>query len=84
MTHICNSKLTTICSDNGLPPGRRQAIIWTNARVLLIGTLEINLYAILSKIWIFLLKKTHLQNVIRKMAAFLSCLGFNVLTAEES
>ena len=27
MTHICVSKLTTIGSDNGLSPGRRQAII---------------------------------------------------------
>ena len=36
VTHICVSKLTSIGSDNGLPPGRRQAIIWTNARILLI------------------------------------------------
>ena len=27
--------LTIIVSDNGLPPGRRQAIIWTNAEILL-------------------------------------------------
>ena len=26
-THICVGNLTTIGSDNGLPPGRRQAII---------------------------------------------------------
>ena len=31
VTHICVGNLTTICSDNGLSPGRRQAIIWTNA-----------------------------------------------------
>ena len=37
MTHICVSKLTTIGSDNGLSPGRRQAIIRTNAGILLIG-----------------------------------------------
>ena len=35
--HICVSKLTIIGSDNGLSPGRRQAIIWTNAGILLIG-----------------------------------------------
>ena len=29
-THICVGKLTIIGSDNGLSPGRRQAIIWTN------------------------------------------------------
>ena len=31
VTHICVIKLTTITSDNGLSPGWRQAIIWTNA-----------------------------------------------------
>ena len=35
-THICISNLTIIGSDNGLSPGRRQAIIWTNAGILLI------------------------------------------------
>ena len=29
-THICVGKLTIIGSDNGLCPGRRQAIIWIN------------------------------------------------------
>ena len=36
MTHICVSILTIIGSDNGLSPGRHQAIIWTNAEILLI------------------------------------------------
>ena len=35
--HICICKLTTIGSDNGLLPGLHQAIIWTNAGILLIG-----------------------------------------------
>ena len=39
VTHICVSKLTIIGSDNGLSPGRRQAIIWTNAGILLTRTL---------------------------------------------
>ena len=39
VAHICVSKLTIITSDNDLPPGRRQAIIWTNAGILLIGPL---------------------------------------------
>ena len=30
VTHICISKWAIIGSDNGLSPGRRQAIIWTN------------------------------------------------------
>ena len=38
-THICASKLTTIGSVNGFSLGRRQAIIWTNAGILLIGPL---------------------------------------------
>ena len=38
--HICVSKLTIIGSDNGLSPGRRQAIIWTIAGILLIGSLR--------------------------------------------
>ena len=35
-TRICRSKLTSIGSDNGLSPGRRQVIIWTNIGILLI------------------------------------------------
>ena len=42
MKHICVSKLTIIGSNNGLAPGRRQAIIWTNVGILLIWTLETN------------------------------------------
>ena len=40
MTHICVGKLTTIGSDNGLSPGRRQAIILTSAIILLMGLLN--------------------------------------------
>ena len=40
VTHICVSKLTTISSDNGLSPGGRQAIIWTNAEILLMNPWE--------------------------------------------
>ena len=42
MTHIWVGNLTIIGSDNGLSPGRRQAIIWTNAGILLIWTLGTN------------------------------------------
>ena len=34
VTHICVGNLTIIGSDNGLSPGRRQAIIWTSAGIL--------------------------------------------------
>ena len=40
VTHICVSKLTIIGSDNGLSPDPHQAIIWTNAGLLLIGPLR--------------------------------------------
>ena len=36
----CTSKIATIGSDIGLSPGRHQTIIWTNAGILLTGTLE--------------------------------------------
>ena len=42
VTHTCVDKLAMIGSDNGLAPTRRQAIIWTNARILLMGPLENN------------------------------------------
>ena len=48
--HICASKLTIIVSDNGLSPGRRQAIIWTNGGILLIWSLGTNFSEILIEI----------------------------------
>ena len=42
MTDICVSTLTVIGSDNGLSPGRCQAIILTNDGILLIGPLGTN------------------------------------------
>ena len=42
MTHICVSELTTMGSYNGLSSGRRQAIIWNNAGLLLIELLGTN------------------------------------------
>ena len=79
MTHICISKLTIIGSDNGLSPGRRQAIIWTNAGILLIWTLGTNFSEILIEIYTFSLKKMHLKMSSGKWRPF--CLGLNVLTS---
>ena len=42
VTHICVGNPIIIVSDNGLSPGQRQAIIWTNAAVLLIPALGPN------------------------------------------
>ena len=61
LTHICVSKQTIIGSDNGLSPGRRQAIIWTNARILLIGNLGTNFSEILIENRIFSFKKMGLK-----------------------
>ena len=60
VTHIHVSKLTIIGSDNGLSPGRHQAIIWTNAGILLIRTIETNFNEILISIPTFSFKKMHL------------------------
>ena len=51
--HICIGKLTIIGLDNGLSPERRQAIIWTNTGILLIGHLGTNCSETLSKLIYF-------------------------------
>ena len=57
VTHICVCKLTIIGSDNGLSPGRRQAIIWINTGILLIGPFGTNLTKILILVYTFSFKK---------------------------
>ena len=76
VTHIVVSKLSIIGSDNGLSPGR-QAIIWTNAGILLIGPLGTNFSEILSNIHKFSVKKMHLKMLSAKWRPF--CLGLNML-----
>ena len=61
VTHICAGKLTIIGSDNGLSPGRRQAIILTNAGILSIGPLRTNFNEILIGNQTFSFKKMHLK-----------------------
>ena len=75
--HICVGKLTIIGSDNGLSPQRRQTIIWTNAGMLLIGTLGTNFSEILIEIQTFSLKKICLKTSSAKWRP--SCLGLNEL-----
>ena len=70
--HICVSKQTIIGSDNGLSPSRHQAIIWTNAGILLIQTSGTNFSEIVSEIPTFSFKKNASENVICKTAAILS------------
>ena len=78
MTHICVVELNIIGSDNGLSPGRRQAIIWTNAGILLIGPLGTNFSEILIEILLFSFKKMRLKVSSGKRRPF--CLGLKVLT----
>ena len=70
--HICVSDLTITGSDNGLLPGQRQAIIRTNAVILLIkplGTkLQLNFYRN-SNIFI---QENAFENIACEMAAILS------------
>ena len=61
VTHICVGTNTNIGSENGLSPGQRQAIIWTNAGILLIGPLGTNFSGILSEIPTFSFKKMHFK-----------------------
>ena len=68
VVNIINSLrlITSIGSENGLSPGRRQAIIWTNAGILLIGPLETNFSEILVEIQKFSLKKIRLKMLSAK------------------
>ena len=77
VTHIYVGKLTIIDSDNGLSPGRCQAIIWTSAEILLIGPLGTNSSQIVVGIQNISIKKIHLKVSSAKWRPF--CLGFNVL-----
>ena len=72
VTHICVSKLIIIGSDNGLSPGRRQVIIWTNAGIMLELLIEIHTS---------LFKKIHLTVSSGKWWSF--CFGLNVLTVTD-
>ena len=63
-------------SDNGLAPGRRQAIIWTIAGILLIGPLGTNFSELIIEIHTFSFKKMQLKMSSGKWRPF--CLGLNV------
>ena len=75
--HICVSKLTIIVSDNGFSPDWHQAIIWTNAGILLIWPLGTNFSEILIKIHTCSFKKMHSKMSSEKCQP--CCLGLNVL-----
>ena len=82
MIHICIGNLTMIGSgngsDNGLSPGRRQAITWTNVGILLIGPLGTNFSEMLIEIHTFSFKKIHWKMSPGKWRPF--SLSLNVLS----
>ena len=77
VTHIYVGNRTIIVSDNGLSPCRRQAIIWTNAWILLIVPLGTNFSEISIEILIFSFKKMRLKVSSANWWPF--CFGLNVL-----
>ena len=72
VTHICVGNLTIIGSDIGLSPGRRQAIIWTNAGILLIGPYGTNFSEFLIEILTFSFSKMSLKVSSAKWRPFVS------------
>ena len=70
VTHICVSKLFSIGSENGLSLGRRQAIIWSNVAMLLIGSLRKKWWNLNKNSNIFI-EENACQNFVCKMAAIL-------------
>ena len=74
---MCVDNLTIIGSDNGLAPGRRQTITWTNVGILLIGPLGTNFSEMLIEIHSFSFKKIHLKMSSGKRRPFWP--GLNVL-----
>ena len=68
--HICFGNITSIGSDNGLSPARRQAIIWTNAGILSIAPLGTNFSENLIEIHTFSFKKMHLNRSSAKWRPF--------------
>ena len=73
VAHICVSELTSIGSDNGLSPGWRQAIIWTNAAWNIVN------WTLIDKLqWSFnrnssiFIQENVFESVVCEMAAMLS------------
>ena len=79
--HIYASiRYTIIASDNDLSPGGLQAIIWTNAGILLTGPLGTNFSENSIEMHTFSFKKMHLKMSSGKWQPF--CLGINVLSSD--
>ena len=71
VTHICVGELAIIGSDNVLPTVRHQAIIWTNAGILLILLLDTNFNELLSKIHAFFIQENAFKHIVCEMVLIL-------------
>ena len=70
--HICVSKRTIIGSDDGSSPGRRQAIIWAKAGILLTGPSGTIFSENLNRNSYIFIHKNAFENVVWKKVAMLS------------
>ena len=77
-TYTCVGNLTLIGSDNGLSPVRRQAVIWSNAWILSIGSSGTNSSETLFEIHTFSFKKMYVNRSSAKWRPF--WLGLTVLS----
>ena len=77
MAHICVGNLSIIGLNNGLSPGRRQAIIWTNMGILSIGPLGTIFSEIIIEILAISFKNMHMKMSSVKSQSF--CLVLNEL-----
>ena len=68
VTDICVSILTITGSDNGLSPGRRETIIWTDDGIALIGALGSKLQWNLNRNLYSFIQENEFVNVIWKLA----------------
>ena len=82
--YICVSKQAITGPDNGLSSGQYQAIIWTNAGILLIRTLGTNLSGITSEIDTFSIKKVYLKISSTKWKQFCLCFNELIMTSKPS
>ena len=86
VTHICVGKLTIIGSSNSLSPGQRQAIIWTNAAMLLTGPLETNLSEVSIGSSNIFIQTNAFENVVREMASIFTrpqCVNLSQLNSTQ-
>ena len=70
--YICIRKVIIIGSDNDLSPGWCQAIIWTNAGILLIEPLGNKLQWNLNQNFYFFIQENAFEHVVWKMATIVS------------